>query len=350
MTAAATIDVEERRTYIGASEAAAALGLSPWNDPIGLAMEKWGEREPKEASFRMMLGLLVEPLIGDLYRQSEQGAAGWGRKLRAGGSKTRRMKGHPWIGAHPDFFVYEASGDRIGLVQAKLSDEFRDEVPLHYRLQGIAEIAVTGAPWIDFAVLEARDFKIYRVTPEPGEVEDLVADLDDYWNGYIVPKILPPPSAASTEALHERYRTAAKGIGKLGSAAQVEKMARYKDLAAQIEALKEQQALVANELRTAIGSANFLEGDGWRATWSRWESDETDWKLVAESYRKLIEGFFDELGSIDLMRLGFAIQREAYPDGSIATDDALDTIEGLYTVKKPGHRLTVSAPKEDRNA
>src|SRR4029079_6553147 len=53
MSAAAKIDLDAARTYIVAVEAAAALGLSPWNDPIGLAMEKWGEREPKAASFRM---------------------------------------------------------------------------------------------------------------------------------------------------------------------------------------------------------------------------------------------------------------------------------------------------------
>ncbi len=321
MTAAAVIDVEERRTYIGASEAAAALGLSPWNDPIGLALDKWGEREPKEASFRMRLGLLVEPLIGKLYTDET------GQKLRAGGSRTRRMHRHPWIGAHPDFYV-EPTYPRIKrvpppLVQAKLSDEFDGEVPLHYRLQGIAEIAVTGAPWIDFAVLEARDFKIYRVTPEPGEVEDLVADLDDYWNGYIVPKLLPPPSAESGEALHHRYRKAEK-VGKIGSTAQGMKLAKIADLKAEQARLNTEEKLLANEIKAAIGSASYLEAEGFKATWSRWESEKTDWKLVAESLRKIIE---DE-----------SLKRPTAED--------LDTLTGLYTTTEPGNRLTVNRLKE----
>jgi predicted phage-related endonuclease len=317
---AATIDLEERKTYLGASEAAAALGMSPWNDPIGLALDKWGEREPKEASFRMRLGLLVEPVIGELYRQ-ETGAT-----LKAGGSRTRRMVDHPWIGAHPDFYVlpWERGGTRTGLVQAKLSDEFDGEVPLHYRLQGIAEIAVTGAPWIDFAVLEARDFKVYRVTPEPGEVEDLVADLDDYWNGYIVPKILPPPSAESGAALRSRYAKPEK-VGKIGSAAQGQKLAKIADLKAEQKRLHEEEKRLANEIKAAIGSAHYLEADGYRATWSRWESEKTDWKLVAETQRKIVERLSDN-------------------DPVVRAD--LDTLVGLYTTTEPGDRLNLTTPKE----
>jgi predicted phage-related endonuclease len=314
MATAAVIDPVERRTYIGASEVAAALGLSPWNDPVGLALDKWGEREPKEASFRMRLGLLVEPVIGDLYRQET------GAMLRAGGSRTRRMKGHPWLACHPDFFVMPGPG----LVQAKLSDEFDGEVPLHYRLQGIAEIAVTGAPWIDFAVLEARDFKIYRVTPEPGEVEDLVADLDDYWNGYIVPKILPPPSAESGAALRSRYAKPEK-VGKIGSAAQGQKLAKIADLKAEQKRLHEEEKRLANEIKAAIGSAHYLEADGYRATWSRWESEKTDWKLVAETQRKIVERLSDN-------------------DPVVRAD--LDTLVGLYTTTEPGDRLNLTTPKE----
>jgi predicted phage-related endonuclease len=314
MATAAVIDPVERRTYIGASEVAAALGLSPWNDPVGLALDKWGEREPKESSFRMRLGLLVEPVIGDLYRQET------GAMLRAGGSRTRRMKGHPWLACHPDFFVMPGPG----LVQAKLSDEFDGEVPLHYRLQGIAEIAVTGAPWIDFAVLEARDFKIYRVTPEPGEVEDLVADLDDYWNGYIVPKILPPPSAESGAALRSRYAKPEK-VGKIGSAAQGQKLAKIADLKAEQKRLHEEEKRLANEIKAAIGSAHYLEADGYRATWSRWESEKTDWKLVAETQRKIVERLSDN-------------------DPVVRAD--LDTLVGLYTTTEPGDRLNLTTPKE----
>lgn len=327
MTQAATIDLQERRTYIGASEVAAALGLSPWNDPIGLAMEKWGERGGKDQTFRMKLGLMVEPLIGDLYRDET------GSKLRAGGSRTRRMKGHPWIGAHPDFYVV---GD--GLVQAKLSDEFDGSVPVHYRLQGIAELAVTGAPWIDFAVLEARKFSVFRVVPEPGEIDDLVADLDDYWNGYIVPKVVPPPSAQSGAALFERYREAKDGLGKLANAAQVEKLAEIARLKAEQKLLKSQEDLLVNEVKGAIGSAHFLEGDGFRATWSRWESTKVEWEPIAKAFRKALE----YVEGSDHVIFANAISDEIDDAGL----DALDAIESIYTRQEPGSRLTVSTPKE----
>lgn len=323
MSQAATIDVEERRTYIGASEAAAALGFSPWNDPIGLAMEKWGERESKPASFRMKLGLLVEPLIGTLYREET------GRKLRAGGSKTRRMKGHPWIGAHPDFYLRTGGVKaEAGLVQAKLSDEFGEGVPFHYRLQGIAELAVTGAPWIDFAVLTGRTFEVHRIEPEPGEVDDLVADLDDYWHGYIVPKLLPPATSGSGEALRARYPSAKLDVGKLANDAQEAKLATYLELARYEKEAKEAKELAGNEIRAMIGDAKWIEGGGVRATWSRWESDDVEWKLVADAFR-------GALGRVDEQILSDAF-------GTTNLDDVV----GLYTTKKPGHRLTVNMQKE----
>jgi len=339
-TQAATIDVEERRTYIGASEAAAAIGLSPWNDPIGLAMEKWGERGPRNASFRMGLGLLVEPVIGTLYRQERPEVA-----LIAGGSRTRRMKGHPWIGAHPDFYVRGAGDLSLSktprpLVQAKRSDEFRDDVPLHYRIQGLAELAVTGAPWIDFAVLEGRAFRIFRVEPEPGEIEDLVADLDDYWHTYVVPHVEPPPSSESTSALRERHPYAKLDVGKLASDAQVEKLREFESLKAQEKELKSTIDLLGNEIRAAIGDAKWIEGDGIRATWSRWESDKIVHEHVATAYRKLLDAQREYL--IETGNASAIIEDLAGTDDG----DPLDTIVGLYTTKEPGHRLTVSRAKE----
>lgn len=323
---AATIDLIERRTYIGASEAAAALGLSPWGDPIGLAMEKWGEAEDREPSFRMKLGTMIEPLIGDLYREET------GRGLRAGGSRTRRMKGHPWIGAHPDFYVSEGVdrswSNALGLVQAKLSDDFGDGIPLHYELQGHAELAVTGLPWIDFAVLGARSFQIFRLDRDEEAIADLVADLDDYWQNYIVPKILPPASANSGDALRARYPKHAEKIGKLASTAQAEKLAELARLKAATKAAEEAEKLLANEIKGWIGSAHYIEGDGYRATWSRWESTKVDYEPIAKAYRAEIE----------------RVAREQPVD----FDLDLDAIESLYTRVEPGQRLTVSTPKENR--
>ena len=48
---------------IGASEAAAALGLSPWKSPYSLYLEKVGEIDGPEENEHMAWGRKMEPLI-----------------------------------------------------------------------------------------------------------------------------------------------------------------------------------------------------------------------------------------------------------------------------------------------
>ena len=59
--------LEERRKHIGASDAAAAIGASPWTSQLALYLEKTGEVEPDDLSDNEAVrwGSLLEPAIRD---------------------------------------------------------------------------------------------------------------------------------------------------------------------------------------------------------------------------------------------------------------------------------------------
>lgn len=342
---------EERRTYIGASEAADALGLGKWGDPITVWERKVGEATEKPSTFRMRLGQMFEPLIGTLA--AEQLTELHGKPVRLH-KVTGPIRDHeyPFIGSNPDFRIY---GMR-GLVQAKFNldgepwgdpDDFGigDGIPLHYRLQGLAELLTTGLDFVYFAKLDPRSgVSLYPLSRQAGDNEeaiaDLRADLVDFWTTYVEPRVVPPPTARSSEALARRYPRAMK-VGRLASADQEDTLREL--LAARVDeaAANERLEALKNTVKAMIGSADYIEGAGKRFHWSNVGLDENgepkkktvvEWEQVAKAYRALVD---QELRPADPRAAGLLVER-------------LDAIESLYTreeVAEPSRRFTVGEIK-----
>ena len=56
-------DTADRRAGLGASDAPAALGLSPWKTPLELFLEKTGRAAPVEEKLSMRIGRALEPVV-----------------------------------------------------------------------------------------------------------------------------------------------------------------------------------------------------------------------------------------------------------------------------------------------
>lgn len=326
----------ERRTYIGASEAAEALGLSPWGDPISLWESKVGEVEPRDESFRMRMGSLIEPIIGKLAAESLSELFGEPLKLHRVKGPVRHPE-HPFIAASPDFRIVGMPLRYKGLVQAKYKldgipwGEPDDEgvglgIPLHYRVQGWAELLVTGADFIFFAVLDPRSgLTLWPLNRHAGDneeaIEDLRADLVEFWTEFVEKKVAPPPTARSSDALARRFPRAHK-VGKLASAEQEETLAALL-VAVQMKdhALEEWERL-KNEVRAMIGTADYIEGAGKRFHWSNVGLDEdgepkvkkiVDWEHVAKGWRALLDAESFDRSEIDAILSLYTREEVAEP-------------------------------------
>src|SRR4051794_4013451 len=88
--------LEARENGIGASQAAAAIDVSPWQSRIGLWAEKLGLVPPPTPTVPMMVGTELEPLIARLYTE-------------ATGVKVRRAN---MLRQHPEHAFMLASIDR----------------------------------------------------------------------------------------------------------------------------------------------------------------------------------------------------------------------------------------------
>jgi putative phage-type endonuclease len=147
---------------VGSSDAAAILGLSPWDSAHTLALRKLGQLEPIPDSPLLELGRLVEPALAELYHRQT------GRQPVEPVPKLRRHPSLPWQVASPDYLL-----PPDGILELKLVSPYdrgswgepgTDAIPDHYLIQVQHQIAVLGAQWADVAPLVwGRELAIYRV-------------------------------------------------------------------------------------------------------------------------------------------------------------------------------------------
>lgn len=191
---------------IGSSDAACAVGISPYKSPLELWLEKT-ERQgaPDLASNDAVFwGTTLEHIIANVYAQRT-------------GCKVRRLNAvlqhpeHPFMLANLDRVVQHPT-DGNGILEVKTagvnSAKFWDEgVPDSYQCQVLHQLAVTGKPWCDVAVLiGGQDFRVYRILPDLDKMADLIEREAAFWQ--CVVDDTPPPvdgSESSGRALASLY-------------------------------------------------------------------------------------------------------------------------------------------------
>lgn len=152
-------ELAERRKYLGASEAAAALGLSDFFTPFQLYQDKIGEGEPIEYTLPMMVGTALEPVCIELF-ELETGLTVADRQLQLVDAR------YPWRRA-----TFDGRASDGWLIEAKASGQWQnwgkeeDAVPAGYIYQAQHQLACDlEAPGVYLPViLGQRQFRIYKV-------------------------------------------------------------------------------------------------------------------------------------------------------------------------------------------
>lgn len=275
--------LEERKKYIGGSDAAASLGLSRWKSRLDLCREKWGELIVKETP-QMARGIVLERVVEELYHRHT------GHAVEVGPWVVSEE--YPWMAATPDLDDKTA---RI-IVQLKTTSTWTREswgdaddptIPQDYYLQCQHEMAVTGAVENCLAVffgdqstfrglvwMVKAGMEIKKVTDY---VQELIADADSpceflpipiprdddlianmiegeqaFWNTYVVPHVEPPDATipqTSTDIITADTRQR-EMLGTLREAKRAENLA--KDF---YESLKP-------EIITELGEKSGIKAEG----------------------------------------------------------------------------------------
>lgn len=195
----------DRKGFIGGSDLAKIINVSPWGDAFSLYLEKRGEVEVSQEETRVQRrGKILEGPIGELH------AAENGADVRPGA--TIALPGFPHFRSQIDRFEHD-HGVVIPL-EIKSASEFTrgkwgpsgtDDAPTYYCAQMHWQLMATGAPFGRIvALLGSDDLRVYTIERDETVAKFLLESAVEFWQR--VQSGNPPalnvdhPSAADTLA------------------------------------------------------------------------------------------------------------------------------------------------------
>lgn len=250
-----------RRTGIGGSDAAAAVGLSPYKSQLELFLEKTGrdtdlpKPDPNDTREPVYWGALLEPAVASAYTQQT------GRRVR----RVNAVLRHPTV----PFMLANLDREVMGvpdvqILECKTAGEFgsrhwQDGVPEYVVLQVQHQLAVTGKQAADVAVLLCgQRLEVHRIERDDVLIGRLIALEAAFWR--CVETDTPPPgdgSESADRALRCLYPRDSGGTVDFSEDRQLS--GTFADLVAvreQITALEVSAAKLKQTIQSAMGDAS----------------------------------------------------------------------------------------------
>lgn len=249
--------LQERQTGIGASEAAACLGIVP--SALEVYTRKIGAAAPIPDTIPMMVGRALEGTIAWLYQKET------GREIK----KTQvmlRAKKYDWLLATLDG-VTEDGIVEFKTISVRKSAELGledDDVPLPWLAQVHHQMICSGEDKAEVAVLIGNEeFRIYKVQRNEEVCQAIIEKTRFVWD-CVLKRTPPPPSEC------DDYKTILRANDRYESAIQatpaIEELAQtahaYGELAG---AFEEKRDACRGVLATLLGEASAaVAPSGWK--------------------------------------------------------------------------------------
>ncbi|OZI24245.1 endonuclease [Bordetella genomosp. 7] len=255
--------LEVRKTGIGSSDAAAAVGLNPYKSQLELWMEKTGrdadlpKPDPKDTTEPVYWGTLLEPIVAASYTQKT------GRKVRKVNAVLQ----------HPQFPFMLANLDRevvgsplVQILECKTAGEFgarlwKDGVPEYVQLQVQHQLAVANKQAADVAVLICgQRLEVHRILRDDELIARLIHLEAKFWE-YVTSDT--PPPADGSESADRALRTLYPGNSTTVDFSDDRRLSStFADLVAlraDIQAREEQAEQMKQTLIQAMGDASTAQ-------------------------------------------------------------------------------------------
>lgn len=303
------VAMPDRTKFLGGSDSAAVMGLSPWATPVELWQQKTGrvqKPEPDRAQMkRFERGHRLEPFIRDMAVD----------KLRALGLEVELITfneryvdpEHPFMSCEIDFELrltgeIEIGGNPVvfdgehincdaksvtGFARKKWGEEDTEDVPIEYAAQFMFGLMVTGRRYCLVAALRSfDDVDVFWTVRDDETIAAMRPKLVSFWVDHVLADVAPDPLVFDDiKALFPN------DDGKSVEADQdtADKVDRLRSVKAQIKALEGIEESLKFDIAEWISPHALLRWGGKEiASWKGQNDSRLDQKLLAEAelYRR----------------------------------------------------------------
>lgn len=292
-----------RLGFIGGSDVAAILGVSPWKSPHELWLQKTGRAAREEITpqqqKRFDRGHRLEPVVLDMLLD----------RLRDEGLEVELLRTneryidveHQFMACEIDFELrvtgdIEIAGEMVHLdgehingdcktvhpfAAKKWGEESTDEVPIEYAAQFMHGLGITGRDRCIVATLIGMDdLLIYWVQRDQETIDGIRARIVQYWNECVIADVAPDPIDFDD----------AKAIYAKAAGTKIEATSEIRDAVFTLSEVKQKlKSFEASEEELSFRIADFMRphsiltfGGNEIATWKNQDHTSLDQKLLAE--------------------------------------------------------------------
>lgn len=290
MNAPVSVGAMDRQKYIGGSDIAGILGISPWKTPLDVYLDKVQPRVEITDPDKLRVlnrGKRMEPYVIDLLSEE------------TGLEIVRR--GERYLDRELSFIAAEidaeaASGENIEIktvspFKAKeWGEEQSDEIPLHYAAQAMHGLMVTGRDVCVFGVLiGGDDFRLYRIERDDATIAGIREKEVEFWQR-IQGKNPPEPSTVSD--VFRLFGTKDNGMAIEASEIIQADLLALKSLKADAKNIEGLIALRESRIKIFMGDASILTMNGLPACiWKEQQSNRFDQSAFKAAHPQLAEQF-----------------------------------------------------------
>jgi len=296
MNAPQAVGTLDRTKYLGGSDVAAILGISPWKTPLDVYLDKIQPRKEEADMGRLKVlnrGKRMEPYVIDLLAEE------------TGLEIVRR--GERYLDPELNFIAAEidaeaATGENVEIktvspFKAKeWGEEQSDEIPLHYAAQAMHGMMVTSREVCIFGVLiGGDDFRVYRIERDDVTIDAIRQKEIEFWSR-IQARQAPEPSTVSD--VFRLFGTKDSGLAVEASESLQADVIALKSLKDDAERLGAQIDLREERIKLHMADASILTMNGKPVlTWKEQASKRFDQSAFKADQPELYEKFIKTVTS-----------------------------------------------------
>ncbi len=270
---------QERKNYIGSSDAPVIMGVSSFKTPLQLWFEKIRGTD-EEPSLAMELGTYLEKFIGKKFEKET------GKKISFS-RKTRTHKQYNFICANLDAFIKNEKA----IVEIKTASEkkihlWQNDVPLEYKIQVLHQLEV--CPEFAYAYIVGlignRWLKIYKIDRDEKVQKQILEKEILFWNENIIKGIPPEPTLGDSEILSEIWKETKKEMIEITDTDIIGTIESLEELKKEKKELEKEIETLENKIKFVMRENEFARAGNYFLAWTKITQNRIDTDFLKEKY------------------------------------------------------------------